>query len=173
MVPHLYVIGAPESPNLTPFCSTTSRFLVTGYFETSAPNDPNMTLKNTKRSKIPNLYATSISRVPKFTQFCSTTSRFRVTGHFETSAPNDPKWHWTLTGQRSPVYTLQVPPNPKFPSASLDGQPFSSYRPFWETCTEWPQNDIIKASYMFQVPPNPKFQSVSLDGKPFSSYKPF
>ena len=31
---------------------------------------------------------------------------------------------------------------PKFQSISLYGQPFSSNRPLWDNCTEWPQHDL-------------------------------
>ncbi len=34
------------------------------------------------------------------------------------------------------------PPHSKFHSISLYSQTYSSYRQFWEKCTEWPQNDL-------------------------------
>ncbi len=40
-----------------------------------------------------------------------------------------PTWPWTLKG---------------FDSVLLYGQRFSNYRPVWDMCTEWPQNDGSK-----------------------------
>ncbi len=49
----IYMFTAtPWLPNFSPIFSIDTRFPVTGHFETSAPNDPKMTL-NTNRSKIP------------------------------------------------------------------------------------------------------------------------
>ncbi len=87
----------PGLPIFTPFCSTASRCSITGHFETSAPNDPKMSL-STKRSKVP-IYVLQLNRSPHFTRFCFMASHFSVTGNFETSALNDPKWNWTLKGQ--------------------------------------------------------------------------
>ncbi len=81
------------------------------------------------------------------------TNPCRDTGHFETSAPNDPKL--TLSTSRSYVpyiYMLLGSMSPKFHSISLHDEPFSCYRPFWEKCTQWPQNDLepykVKLSYI-------------------------
>ncbi len=41
-----------------------------------------------------------------------------------------------------PIYVLPVTTSPKFHSVLLFDGLFSSYRPFWEKCTEWPQNDL-------------------------------
>ncbi len=53
-----------------------------------------------------------------------------------------PKWVWTLKKLRYPICTSQLPQSSKFTSVLLYSQPFWSYRPFWEKCTEWPQYDI-------------------------------
>ncbi len=53
-----------------------------------------------------------------------------------------PKWHWTLQGQRYPIYVLLLSTSSKVHSISLYGQPFWRYRQLWEKCTEWPQNDL-------------------------------
>ena len=45
-----------RAPNFTPFFSTARRFRVTGNFETSAPNEPQIIL-NTKWSKVPHVTA--------------------------------------------------------------------------------------------------------------------
>ena len=44
-----------------------------------------------------------------------------------------------------------------------------SYKPFWDKCTEWPQNDLTLQGqsypiYMLQLTPSPKFHSSSLYG---------
>ena len=51
----LYVLQLLIVWNSSPFRSVTSRFGVTGHFDTSAPNDPQMT-SNTKRLKVPHIY---------------------------------------------------------------------------------------------------------------------
>ena len=52
-----------------------------------------------------------------------------------------PKWPWTLQGQKYPTCVLLVSPSHKFYSVLLYEQLFLSYRPFWDKCTEWHQND--------------------------------
>ncbi len=82
-----------------------------------------------------------------------------------------PNWLQTLKGRRYPIYILQLPPIPNL-SLSLYGYLFSSYRSFWDKCTEWPKNDLQRYPiYMLQLPPGPKFHSVSLYGQPFSNYR--
>ncbi len=150
----IHVSQLSTTLNFTPFGSTLSHFRVSGHFETSALNDPKMTL-NTERSQLLHIHVTTTPASQNFTPFNSTASCFRVTGHFQTSALNDSKkWHWTLTRQRYPIYMLQLPPNSRFQSVSPYGLPFSSYRPFetigpndpkinldttrWKVCHIWP-----------------------------------
>ncbi len=100
---------------------------------------PKMTL-NTKRSKLPHTHVYNYpNRVANFTLFHSTARSFRVTGHFEISALNDPKM--TLNTKRSEVPHIHVTTtwSQKFHSILLYGQPFPSYRPFWDKCIEWPE----------------------------------
>ncbi len=81
-------------------------------------------------------------RVPNFTPFRSTSNRFRDTGHFEKSAPNDLKMTRNTTRSKVPhkvkgtPYVWLVSIRLKFQSFSHYGQPFLSYRPFWEKCTQ-------------------------------------
>ncbi len=81
-------------------------------------------------------------------QLRSTASRFRVTGHFETSALNDRKvkvFPYTCRWQDGLRYTiceLIASPNPSLHPV-FHGQPFTSYRPHRDNCTEWPQNDKL------------------------------
>ncbi len=49
----------PRLPNFSLFRPSSSRFRVSGHYETSAPNDPKITL-STKRSKVPHLHVTTI-----------------------------------------------------------------------------------------------------------------
>ncbi len=72
--------------------------------------------------------------------------------------------------------TICSVPSPIFQSASLYDQPFQSYRPFWDRCTECPQYDVeeYKVKYTLHVllvSMSPKFNSVSLYDQPFSKYK--
>ena len=61
---------------------------------------------------------------------------------------------------------------------SLYEEPFLSYRPFWEKCIEWPQNDLehyeLKCTqYVLVLSLIPKFHSVLLYGQPFLRYRVF
>ncbi len=186
-------------PRFTPFRFTTSRFSVTGLFEKSAPNDPQMTL-NTTSSNVPNM-CNVCPWFPTFIPFRSMASHFSDASNFETSAPNDPQMTLTPTG-------LKVPPTySKFYFVSVHDQPCSRYRQFWDKCNEWPQNDIepdkVKARsymslatilrqgpqmtlklhwtlqghvwpiYVFLVSASPIFHSVSLYGEHVLKYRPF
>ncbi len=72
--------NCPGVSNFTPFRPTTSRFQVTGHFETSAPNDEN-DFEHYKVKGTPHM-CYNCSRVSNFTPFCSTTRRFEDTAHF-------------------------------------------------------------------------------------------
>ncbi len=79
-----------------------------------------------------------------------------------------PKWLWTLQGHRCPINVLLVSMCPKFHSISLYDEPFSSYRPFWEKCTKWPQNYLepykvkLRYIYVLQISTRPKFHCFAL-----------
>ncbi len=81
----------PWFPNFIPFCYTTSHFRDTCNFETSALNDPKMTL-NTTRSKVPHICFTSVNESHISLGFALQPVVFWDTSHFETNALNDPKW---------------------------------------------------------------------------------
>ncbi len=89
-----------------------------------------------------------------------------------------PKSPWILQGQMYPIHALQVSTRPIFHSVSRYDEPFLSYRPFWEKCTKWPQNDLklYKVKYTpymcYKYPRGVNF-TVSLYDKSFSSYWPF
>ncbi len=135
-LPYIHLTSSPEPPQLQFFRSTASRFQVGAHFKRSAPNDPKIAL-NILRSNVPHIHVTT-TPVPQIS--LSFTLRPVFYGNFETSAPNDPKWHWTPKGQRCHIYMLQPVPGPKFHSVSFYSQPLSSYRPFWDKCTEWTPN---------------------------------
>ena len=89
-----------------------------------------------------------------------------------------PKWPQTLKSQMYLLYVLPVSTSPKFYSISLYDEPFSSYRPFWEKSTEWPQHDLERCKlkstpYALLVSLAPKFHPVSLYGQPFLRYRTF
>ena len=48
-----------------------------------------------------------------------------------------PIWHWTLQSKRDNIFVFLMSRASKFRFNST-----SSYKPFWEKCTEWPQNDL-------------------------------
>ncbi len=74
-------------------------------------------------------------------------------------------------GIRYIYYTLAVPPSTKF-QLSLYDQPFSSYRPFWDKCTEWLKNYLehykVKGHpiYALLEPLSLKFHSISVYDRP-------
>ncbi len=107
-VPQIHMITTPESQfskNLYWFRSTETCLWVTGHFEISALNDPQMTL-NAIWSKASHICYKSLRVPPNFTRFCSTASCFWVIGQFETSGSNDPKM--TLNTKRSKVPHIVV-----------------------------------------------------------------
>ncbi len=62
------------------------------------------------------------------------------------------------------MYVLLVSTRPKLQSVSLYDQTFSRYRPFWDKCTEWQQNDLepykVKCTpYVLLVSPSHKLHS--------------
>ena len=131
-----YVLLISTSPKISVlFALPTAAFLVTGHFETSALNNPKMTLNFTS-SNIPNACATAYQchRIPNFTPFCSTAILRKV--------------HLWLQNDLKPdkvkctPYVLLVFVIPNFHCVLLYDQQFSRYRLFWDKCTEWPQNDL-------------------------------
>ncbi len=61
---------------------------------------------------------------------------------FRDNTMNNCKWLWTILGQRYLKYVLLVPPNPRFQCLSLYAQPFLTYRPTWDKCTQWHPIDL-------------------------------
>ena len=106
-----------------------SCFHVSGNFETSALNDPKMTL-NTTRSKICLIYALPVFRVLNFSLLHSTGNRFEITVSLRKSALSNPKGPATQKGQRYLIYVILVPLVQKFQSFSLYDQPFSCCKSF-------------------------------------------
>ena len=114
--------------------------------------------------------------VLNFSPFCSTASRFWVTSHFETSVPNDPQMTLNPTRSNVPhICVISIHESQFSLSFTLWHNPFSSYRPFWDKCTEWPQTlqGQRHTTYVLLVSPIPKFQSVLLYDQPFSRYRTF
>ncbi len=100
-----------------------------GYFETTAPNDPQKTLTTRILIIHPHTYQ-NYPRVPNFPPFHSTDNHFRVTGYFETSASKHPPPHQVTT------CTYHNYPESQIQSFSLYGRPSSSYRTSRDKCTE-------------------------------------
>ena len=110
-------------------------FWVTGHFETSAVNDPKMTL-NTKRSNIPHMHITTVAESQISIRFTLRPAIFELQAILRQVHRWPPKV--TLNTKRSKL--PHIPMSPKFQSILLYGKPFLSYRPFWDKCTKWPQN---------------------------------
>ncbi len=73
------------------------------------------------------------------------------------------------------IYVLPVSTSPKFHSVSQYGEPFLSYRIFWEKCTAWPPNDLepykVKCTpYMYNYYPRLSNQALR---PAILRYKPF
>ncbi len=84
---------------------TASCYHSRGHFETSAPNDPQITL-NTTRLKVPLHTYHKCLQNPHFSPFLPTASHFIVRNHFEISALNDTKL--TLNTTRSNIARMCV-----------------------------------------------------------------
>ncbi len=144
-------------------------FRVTGHFETRAPNDPQMTL-NAKRSKVPHTHTKNTPESQISFRFPVQPVIFELQTILRRVHPITPKWPETLKGQRWPIYMLQLCKIFKFHFVLICyRQPFSTYRPFWDKCTDdpklkcpWTMKDQRYLMYMLQLPPSPKFHSVSL-----------
>ncbi len=124
------------------------------------------------------IYISLISMSPKFNSFRPTAIHFQVGEHFERSELHDPKMAWKHVSSKVPPYTCYIYPRiQNFHSVSLNGQAFSSYRPFWNKCTEWPQHDHkqykINGTHIHITPIIPKFHPTSLYGKSLSRHRAF
>ncbi len=153
----LHVLQVSTSPKFHRFAL---RFQVTGRFEKSALNDPNMTL-NTTSSNVASIcailrkctkwpqndlepYKVNVPQymyywcpwVPHFSPFHFTASHFRDAGQVHWMTPKCP---WILQCQMYPIYVLLLFMSPTFHFVSLYDQPFSTYRPFWDKCTHDPK----------------------------------
>ncbi len=81
-------------------------------------------------------------------------------------------------GSKVHIYILHTLRRPQCLSDSLYGEPFSSYAPFSEKCTEWPHMNLTYSRSkipicMLHTPPGLKFSYVLLYDEPFSSYALF
>ncbi len=109
------VLHVYPSSKFNTICSTANCFRVAGHLETSALNDPKITL-NTERSKVPLYTCYNYYRIPNFSPCHSMAMLFRVIDHFETSAPNDPNITSKIKRSKVPPYTCcnSVPRVPNF-----------------------------------------------------------
>ena len=102
--------SCPWFPNFIPLCCMTSHFWYTGNFDTSALNDPKITL-NTTRSKVPHICVTSFHESQISPHFGLWPAGFEIQailrqGHRMT--PNDLE-HYTAM---CPIYVLLVSTSP-------------------------------------------------------------
>ncbi len=140
----IYILQGPESPIFTLSCST-----ATTVFETQAilrqVHQRQMTPKwHCTLEGVPYIHVTTkYPPIPKFQSVLLYGQPFSSYKQFFRQVhPMTPKGPWTLKGLRYLIYMLQLPQSPTFHSVSFHGQPFSSYRPYWDKCTQWPQNDL-------------------------------
>ncbi len=118
-----------------------SHFRVTGHFEKSVLNDPKMTL-NTTRLNVWHICVTSIHESHILLSYALWSVIFDIQAFVRKVNRMTPKWHWTLQVQIYHIYVSLESTNPKFHSVSLYDQSLFRYRPFWNKCTAWPQNDL-------------------------------
>ena len=116
-------------------------FRVTNHYERTAQNDLKWpwTLHGQRHSIYVPLDSTPESQIHSVLNYFQ---RLRVAGQFETNAWNDPKWPWRIRDQCCPIYITPLFPSHKFQSVSLYGQTFSNQMPFWDKCTDIPQNNL-------------------------------
>ncbi len=91
-----YDILLSASPKFHLFRSTAKRFRVTGQFETSAPNDPKMTI-NTERSKWPHMYITNESQISLLSFFALLPDVFKLQTILRQVHRNDSQITWNTT----------------------------------------------------------------------------
>ncbi len=137
----VYELLVSPSPIFQLFRSTASRFWVTGHYETSAPNDPQMTL----RSNAPRVCATSVSESQLSVCFALRPAFLELQAILRQVHWMTPKWPWTLQGQLYSIYVLLVSVSTKLHSLLL-------YMPLFRykiveivknpKCTEWHENGI-------------------------------
>ncbi len=92
----LYDILLSASPKFHLFRSTAKRFRVTGQFETSAPDDPKMTI-NTERSKWPHMYITNESQISLLSFFALLPDVFKLQTILRQVHRNDSQITWNTT----------------------------------------------------------------------------
>ncbi len=136
-LPHIHVmlLLPPSSKSRSVSLYGQPLFELQAIFETNVLNDPKMTL-NTRRSKLPHIHVTTITQFQISLRFALWPSVFGLQDILGQMHWMTPKWPWTLRGQRYSICMWQLPPTPKFHTASLYTQPFSSYRPIWDKYTE-------------------------------------
>ncbi len=136
------MLQPPRVPNITPFHSTTSHFRVTGHFETSALNDPKMTL-NTKRLKVPHIHVTTTPQ-PQCS-LCFTIRPpflFWVTCHLRRVHQMTPKWfdHWHIKDTRYTRYNYpRVPGFIPFHSTASRFRVTGHFETSAQNDPKWPQ----------------------------------
>ncbi len=138
----IHVLQVLMSPKFK-FCSMTNHFGVGGHFDTSALND--LEWPWTINQKYP-IYVLLVSLNPEFQSVFLYEQLFWKYSPFWEKSPKLPHmtlnatrlWSWTLQGHT--LYALLVLVSPESQISHCD-QPFLSYKPFWDKCIEWSQND--------------------------------
>ena len=99
----IYCYWYSQVPHFNLFRSGTGPFGDTDHFETSALNDPRMTL-NTTKSKVPHICGISIHESQISVCFTLRPTVFEVQAILRKVHRMTPKWHWTLKDQRYTTY---------------------------------------------------------------------
>ncbi len=128
----------PRVPSFSLFCSTANCFHVTGHFEKSALNDPQIT-RNTTSQRYMCYYRATKSYIPSIllcSQLFSSYKLFilRQVHQINLKVLDNYKVKCTICYYSFPVFKISV--------VLLYIQPFLSSRWFWNKCNERAQRDI-------------------------------
>ncbi len=146
-------------------------FLVIGHFDTSALNDPKMTL-TTKRSKAPSYTCDNYQRVPHFTPHAPFGSKFcRILQAIwrQLSALNDPNMTLNTKRSKAPYVHMATTSVPNFTLLHFTPRRFQvtgHLRQMHQTTPKcpWPPTGQKYPIYMLQSLPSLKFHLVSIYG---------
>ncbi len=120
---------------------------------------PKMAL-NITRSKTNHVCRGSAPKVPHSDWFALRAPIFELQAILRSAREMTPKWPLTLKGQRFLTHVLPVVPTESHISILFALRP-TVYKPIWQRCIEWPQNDIEHWGQMYPIcchTTTPKFQ---------------
>ncbi len=173
----LYVLLVPKVTNFTPFRSMTSCFADTGHSETSALNDPKMTINPTK-SNVPHIYITSVPEShillsfalrPEFSRYMQFWNICTELLHIDLEPYKAKLSYICVTALPESQISLHFAlPPPVFEIQAI-------FRQVSRMTLNWPRTlqGRMYLIYVLLVSTSPIFHSFSLYDQPFSSYRLF